>query len=189
MKVFLLATALTGFMAILVAMVSPFAQANAAVCPPNPSPVDSSDPNIIVNSPSAGATVTSPVTISGQARVFEANVRITIFDAAGNELADTFTTAAEGAPALAPYSASLPFTTSTTQQGCIRVFEESAQDGSPVNVVQVEVTLAPATTPPNTGDAGLQVSSGSDQSLALYAAGGLAILGAIALALHRRLWT
>lgn len=189
MKGFIAATALMGVLAIMVAMVSPFAHAQAAVCPPNPSPPDSSDPSMILEMPSAGESVTSPVTVSGQARVFEANVRITVFDATGNVLADTFTTAAEGAPALAPYSEAVSFTTATQQQGCIRVFEESARDGSPVNVVQVEVVLAPETTPPNTGDAGLQVETAEDKNLALYAAGGLAILGAIALALHRRLWT
>ena len=83
---------------------------------------------MVVDVPAAGATVSSPVTISGKARVFEANVRITIYDASGNILADTFTMAAEAGPTLAPYSASVPFNVTTAQQGCIRVFEASAQD-------------------------------------------------------------
>jgi hypothetical protein len=59
-------------------------------------------------------------------------------------------------PVLAPYSAAVPFSISTTQQGCVRVWEESAQDGSPRNVVQHEVALSTgAIAPPSTGDAGL----------------------------------
>lgn len=190
MKNLLAGTALVAIAVLLTVSLGSITLARAAdVCPTNPSPPDAADPSIIVDMPSKGDTVSSPVTISGKARVFEANVRITIFDAAGNVLADTFTTAEEGAPALAPYTASVPFNTASQQQGCIRVFEESAQDGSPRNVVQVEVNLAPPTTPPNTGSGGLEPASDDDQHLALYAAGFLAILGAAALALERRLWT
>jgi hypothetical protein len=161
---------------------------SAGVCPDNPDPPDAADPSVIVDTPTDGDRITSPVTISGRARVFEANVSITIFDANGNELVETFTTAAEAGPVLAPYSAQVAFTTTTEQKGCVRVFEASAQDGRPTNVVQVEVTLAPpGTRPPTTGDAGL----GNDRSgdnLALYAAGALLVLGAAALALKRRAW-
>lgn len=165
----------------------PSAQA-ADVCPANPSPVDAADPSIIVNAPAPGQTISSPVTVSGQARVFEANVRITIFDATGTVLADTFTTASEAAPALAPFSAQVPFAGTTAQQACVRVFEESAQDGSPRNVVQVEVNLSTPTKPPATGTAGMQDESDNEGHLMLYGAGVLVIVGAVALAAHRRFW-
>jgi hypothetical protein len=126
------------------------------------------------------------VTISGRARVFEANVSITIFDAAGNVLVETFTTAAEAGPVLAPYSAQVTFTTAAEQPGCIRVFEASAQDGRPVNVVQVEVTLAPATTPPKTGSGGLHGERGRTDDPALYAAGAAVLLAAAGIALKYR---
>jgi hypothetical protein len=157
-------------------------------CPPNPKPPDAADPSMIVDTPSAGATVTSPVTISGKARVFEANVRITILDAGGNLLADTFTTAAEGAPTLAPYSTSVNFAVSTAQQGCIRVFEESAMDGSPRNVVQLEVNLAPQTTPPSTGSAGLQEEEANGSHFWFYVLGAVALVGSAGLALKRSFW-
>lgn len=124
------------------------AHAQGSACPANPSPPDSAEPSMILDSPTDGATVSSPVTVSGKARVFEANVRITIYDASGAEIVDTFTTAAEAGPALADFSEDVPFAVATTQAGCVRVWEESAQDGSPRNVVQVEVTLqAPVITP------------------------------------------
>jgi hypothetical protein len=189
MRGFLVVAALLAAFSVIVAVVSPFTSVLAAdVCPANPNPPDASDPSIIVDMPQSGETITSPVTISGTARVFEANVRIKIYNASGSELADTFTTAAEGAPAMAPFSASVSFKATMKEQGCIRVFEESAKDGSPVNVVQREVMLAPPTTPPQTGSAGLHHED-SDKHIALYAAGSLAIVGAVALALHRRLWT
>ena len=134
-------------------------------CPANPSPPDAADSSMILNEPSAGDTITSPVHISGLARVFEANVRITVYGASGMVLGDTFTTAAEAGPALAPFAADVSFTVLSEQAGCIRVWEESAMDGSARNVVQVEVNLSPAAaaptptpgpvTPPDTGDAGL----------------------------------
>jgi hypothetical protein len=138
-------------------------------CPANPSPPDAADPSMILSEPAAGDTVTSPAHISGLARVFEANVRITIYGASGMILEDTFTTAAEAGPALAPFEADVSFTVLSEQAGCIRVWEESAMDGSPRNVVQVEVNLSPGAaeatptatatpapvTPPDTGDGGL----------------------------------
>lgn len=163
--------------------------AGTGVCPENPSPPDAADPSIIVEAPAEGARVTSPVTVSGRARVFEAVVSITIFDAAGSPLVETFTMASEAGPALAPFSAQVPFTVSQEQKGCIRVFESSAQDGRPVNVVQVEVTLAPpGVSPPSTGDAGLGNREGAD-NLTLYAVGATMLLGATALALRRRMWS
>jgi hypothetical protein len=122
------------------------AHAQGSACPANPSPPDAADPSMILDTPTEGATISSPVTVSGKARVFEANVRITIYDASGAEIVDTFTLAAEAGPALADFSEDVPFAVATTQAGCVRVWEESAQDGSPRNVVQVGVTLqAPAT--------------------------------------------
>lgn len=163
----------------------------ANACPPNPSPPDAGDPSMILEAPAEGARVTSPVTISGQARVFEANVRITIYDRDGDELVDTFTTAEEAGPTLAPFSESVAFSVTSEQAGCIRVWEESAEDGSARNVVQHEVTLAPATTPttpPSTGSGGLYGGGVVSTHMWLYAAGAMAMASAMLLAFKRSLW-
>lgn len=156
-----LAIALVVVLACAVAMSvfnpAPARAQSANVCPTNPSPPDAADPSIIVDSPVAGAKVTSPVTIAGDARTFEANVQIRILDAQQNVIKDTFTMASEGAPALAPFSESVAFSVSSEQNGCVMVFEGSAMDGSPRNVVLVPVVLAAsqgAPSPPETGTVG-----------------------------------
>jgi hypothetical protein len=129
------------------------AAAQAGVCPANPSPVDEADPSIVVESPVDGAEVSSPIAVEGLARTFEANVRYTLFAADGAVLADGFTTAEYAAPELAPFATTVSYELDEPGAGCLRVFEESAADGSPVNVVQVELQLgatAPEATPTGT---------------------------------------
>jgi hypothetical protein len=132
---------------------APAAYAGENVCPANPSPPDAGDPDIIVDAPADGATVSSPVTITGQARTFEANVQLRILDEDGTAITETFTTAAEAAPELSPFSADVAFTVDVTQPGCIEVFESSAEDGEPINIVQVPVTLQAAAATPTAAPA------------------------------------
>lgn len=55
-----------------------------------------------VDEPQEGATVTSPLTVSGEAAVFEANLLWSVLDATGTEVQAGFTTTAEG-QVFAPY--------------------------------------------------------------------------------------
>ena len=118
------------------------AQARGA-CGPNPSPPNAADPAVRATAPAAGARAGSPLRVSGQARVFEAVVSLELKDAAGRTIARSSTQAAAGAPVLAPFSATLPFTVTRESPACLWVFEASARDGSPRNVVQVPLTLLP----------------------------------------------
>ena len=111
-----------------------------------PSPVSRDEfedltPAILLDSPAQGATVTSPVRLLGTANTFEATFRIAIFDAAGNLLADQFATATSGSGTRGSFDVSVPFTVATAGPGTIRVYESSAQDGSPINIVDVPVQL------------------------------------------------
>jgi Immunoglobulin-like domain of bacterial spore germination len=179
--------------AVLVAQVSlPLlspVSAEEAACPRNPDPPDRSNPSVIVNTPVAGQRVTSPVLISGRAAVFEAVVSITIFDASGRAIVNTTTMTSEGF-VLSPFSKRVPFTVSREQAGCIRVFEASAKDGSPTNVVQVEVILAPGPRPPSTGDGGLADlgSEGRNELLSLGAAASISVLLGFGLLRRLRTW-
>jgi hypothetical protein len=100
-------------------------------------------PAIVVERPRPGQTVTTPVSIAGTANVFEATVSIRILDASGREIARTFTTATCGTGCRGDYEHAVEFDVASSQSGTIEVFEESAEDGSAVNVVSVPVTLAP----------------------------------------------
>ncbi|MDP8957085.1 MAG: GerMN domain-containing protein [Actinomycetota bacterium] len=100
-------------------------------------------PAIVVESPAIGASVSSPVTVRGTANVFEATVTLRVLDEQGRELARTFTTATCGTGCRGDYSKSVRFSVSTEQPATIEVLEESAEDGRPINVVRIPVTLRP----------------------------------------------
>jgi type II secretory pathway pseudopilin PulG len=98
--------------------------------------------NIKVTDPQPGATIKSPVKIAGKARVFEANVRLRVKDAAGIVLGDGFTTASQGAPEFGDFSEEFAFKSpSETQVGTVEVFEESAKDGSINDWVVIPVLI------------------------------------------------
>jgi hypothetical protein len=147
-------------------------------CQSNPSPVDAADPNIIVDSPTANASLASPITVTGQARTFESNVRVTLFDSAGNELADTFGTAvAPDVGQHGPFSIDISFSVSAPTEACLWVFEDSPETGEPVSVVQVPLTLTAAAGLPSTGSGLSGINSQRADLLMLsglaLAAGGL----------------
>ena len=100
-------------------------------------------PAITVQSPVIGAQVTSPVTVSGTADVFEAVVSARILDSAGQEIARTFTTASCGTGCRGDYSVTVSYSVPRTEPGTIEVFESSAKNGLPVNVQLIPVTMAP----------------------------------------------
>jgi hypothetical protein len=87
--------------------------------------------------------VVSPVTVAGTADVVEGTVSIRILDAKGQELAATFATATCGTGCRGRYSGEVFFFTEERQDGTIEVFESSAADGSPLNLVRVPVVLVP----------------------------------------------
>ena len=101
-------------------------------------------PAITVRSPVIGARLTSPVTVSGTADVFEAVVSVRVLDSAGNEIARTFTTASCGTGCRGGYSVTVSYTVtrglSLARSRCLRV---QPKDGQPVNVQLIPVTLAP----------------------------------------------
>ena len=110
------------------------------VCGPNPDPAT---PEFqVIDQPSAGDTVTSPVTISGQVAAFEATFKITIYQADGSIIADATGTSQEG-QTLSPFSEEVAFSVSLPKPACIWVYEVSVRDGSLVHVGQIPVTLSP----------------------------------------------
>ncbi|MGI8775300.1 MAG: Gmad2 immunoglobulin-like domain-containing protein [Actinomycetota bacterium] len=100
-------------------------------------------PAIIVTTPRAGATVPATVTVAGTANVFEATVSIKIVSSDGEVLAETFTTATCGTGCRGDFSIDVPVDVTSTTSATVRVFESSAEDGRPTNVVKVPVTISP----------------------------------------------
>jgi spore germination protein GerM len=100
-------------------------------------------PFILVESPGIGDRVSSPVTITGTANVFEAVVSIAILDERGRTVASTFTMATCGTGCRGSYATDVRYHVGTRQPGTLRVYEVSAKDGSPLHVVEIPVTLTP----------------------------------------------
>jgi len=100
-------------------------------------------PAITVQTPVIGQQVTSPVTVSGTADVFEAVVSIRILNSVGSEIARTFSTASCGTGCRGDYSVPLSYTVPQEEPGMIEVFESSPKNGQPVNVQLIPVTLTP----------------------------------------------
>ena len=117
---------------------SPTATGSAS---PTTSASPTPEPAIVVTSPRPGDEVSSPLTIRGNADVFEATVSISILDGDGNEIVRTFTTATCGTGCRGTFSKAVRFDVTETQSGIVRVYESSAEDGTPINVVDIPVTL------------------------------------------------
>jgi len=112
----------------------------ASVCLPNPDPA-TADVNE-VDTPLSGASITSPVTVSGEIVAFEAVFRVTIFDANGLMIADQPGLSAEG-QVLSFFSEDVVFSVTEQTPACLWVYANSARDGNPIDVVQIPVTLEP----------------------------------------------
>lgn len=108
---------------------------------PSPPPVTSSRGAITLKAPLTNATLTSPVTISGDASVFEANVQWRISDTSGRVLAEGFTTASLGAPGRGDFSVTATYTVTRATVGFVEVFSRSAKDGSVDEIVRIPVLL------------------------------------------------
>jgi germination protein M len=97
------------------------------------------EPVIWVTAPVSGQIITSPLTIKGNARIFEAQVNFRLRDSNGTVLAQGSAMASEGAPGRGDFTGQLIFTTANPGQGQLEVFEVSMKDGSDQNKVIIPV--------------------------------------------------
>lgn len=100
-------------------------------------------PLIFLDAPAIGSAVSSPVTLSGIANVFEATVRFEIVNESGNVIMAAFTTASCGTGCWGEFVAQAPFFVPEETRGEIVVYEEAALDGSRVNEIRYPVALLP----------------------------------------------
>jgi spore germination protein GerM len=102
-------------------------------------------PAILVASPATGETVDNPVTISGSANVFEANVTVEVLDAGGRVVGSKFTTATCGTGCRGTFSLAVPYKVRAAQRGTIVVHDDDAAGtGHPPHEVKIPVLLQPA---------------------------------------------
>jgi Immunoglobulin-like domain of bacterial spore germination len=90
----------------------------------------SASQNVIIENPAVRATVDSPLTVSGQARAFEGNVKVELRadDAAGPLFTGTVT--GGGGPDLGPFEGTFEFSDPGTGGGALVATVQSAEDGS-----------------------------------------------------------
>ncbi len=102
-------------------------------------------PLIFVESPLAGASVESPFFVGGESNTFEAGVEYRLETADGTLLVDGFATATCGTGCWGTFEFAIDYALPDGGPGVLVVFESSAEDGRPVNVQRIPLTLAPAT--------------------------------------------
>jgi len=104
---------------------------------------DTYQPPMFVDGPAWGAALSDGERVSGEANVFEAQFRLALLDANGKTLLDRPVHATCGTGCWGTFSLTVPYTTATAQTGTLRVWDPSAKDGTPQNVREYPVQLAP----------------------------------------------
>jgi hypothetical protein len=100
-------------------------------------------PAIFVDRPAFGAALVNPGHVSGNADVFEATFRVAILDAAGKNLVDQQVMATCGTGCRGTFDVTLPYAVSKGQWGTLHVYNPSAKDGTPEDIRDYPVWLAP----------------------------------------------
>jgi Immunoglobulin-like domain of bacterial spore germination len=98
-------------------------------------------PPILVEQPAPGEQVTSPIHVTGTANTFEATFNYKLEDAAGKVIAKNFVTASSGSGTRGTFDFSVPYTVDSPQNGLLRVFELSAEDGSVIHERDIPLRL------------------------------------------------
>lgn len=106
-----------------------------------PADYEEQTPLVLVESPLAFEDVRSPLTAAGTANTFEATFSFEILDSSGEVIAADFVTATSGTGMRGTFEFSQPFVVDSDQEGTLRVFELSAEDGSRINEVETPVEL------------------------------------------------
>jgi hypothetical protein len=100
-------------------------------------------PAILVESPSFGATVRSPIRVTGTANTFEATFQYELKDDGGTVLAKHFVTATSGNGQRGTFAFNVPYDGGNAGPGTLVVYEISAADGSRIHTREIPLNLAP----------------------------------------------
>ena len=99
-------------------------------------------PAILVESPTLGNTVGSPLRVTGTANVFEAAFKIEIVNWDGLIIAEKVAHATSGTGTRGEFDETVSFTVDKRGLGALIVSSESGKDGSPINVIEIPLQLA-----------------------------------------------
>jgi Immunoglobulin-like domain of bacterial spore germination len=112
---------------------------------PVPTPLLSARGGILVKEPLANSKVRSPLTVTGEASVYEAALVWQVTDTAGRVLASGITTATAGAPQKGTFSITATYADPASDIiGFAEVYTRSPRDGTIDEIVRVPLILAAA---------------------------------------------
>ncbi len=100
-------------------------------------------PAILVEGPIPGEEIASPVRVWGSSNVFEAQHVVEVTDPEGLIVAEKAVMATSGTGTRGTWSVEVPFETKREGLGAVIAFEESAKDGSRINVVEIPIRMSP----------------------------------------------
>ena len=109
---------------------------------------DTTLPAILIDTPAYWTEAGNPLNAAGTANVFEASVSLALVDGNGLIIWEGFTTATCGTGCRGDWAVEVPYDVGAPQMGALIAWEESAQNGSRVNVREHPVWLVPASTTP-----------------------------------------
>ncbi len=101
-------------------------------------------PEIWMDRPAWGAGFGNPGRVAGLTDVFEATFRVSVIDGSSKVLADEQVMASCGTGCWGKFDVTIPYAVAKAGWGTVRVYDLSAKDGTPENVVDYPVWLTPA---------------------------------------------
>jgi hypothetical protein len=100
-------------------------------------------PSVLIESPTLGEQVSSPLRITGTANTFEATFNVEVVDEQGHVLGKRFVTATSGSGTRGTFDAEVSFKAKGAGSGKLLVFELSAEDGSRIHEVEIPLQIRP----------------------------------------------
>jgi hypothetical protein len=100
-------------------------------------------PAILVDWPAFGTQVGRTFTTRGTSNTFEATHILQVLAPDGSKLVDTFVTATSGSGTRGTWQKDVALPSGTAGAVTLRVFEESAADGSPLHLVDIALDIRP----------------------------------------------
>ncbi|MHB1322928.1 MAG: Gmad2 immunoglobulin-like domain-containing protein [Coriobacteriia bacterium] len=98
-------------------------------------------PPILVEGPTPGEQIASPIRVRGTGNTFEASFMVRVLDDTGATVVEIPAMATSGSGTRGTFDVSVTYPDSARPAASVVVFEYSAQDGSEVNVIEIPVTM------------------------------------------------